>query len=226
MKLKRHLATTLGALLLLGTAATASADDNGRRIREQQRREARNLLGEEIPKDCQQTAKALEKEGWKTAPTVLPIARQVFEGQTYNALKDSEGYPLYVMGDARWTTDSYNSAKEAAIFSAKQQILTKISEDVIDVAITAVVNDRTLDGGTKKAIESYLRNSTQSISRSIRPVMVQEIYRENGKNFEVWVVMALSTDKVQDMVTGSVQQNIERDGLTLQQDLMALLWGE
>ena len=150
----------------------------------------------------------------------------MFEGQTYSALKDSEGYPLYVMGDARWTTDSYNSAKEAAIFSAKQQILTKISEDVIDAAITAVTTDRTLDGGTKKAIESYLRNSSQSISRSIRPIMVQEIYRENGKNFEVWVIMALSTDKVQDMVTGSVQQDIERDGLTLQQDLMSLLWGE
>lgn len=226
MKLKRYLTMVLAALLLAGNAATASADGNGRRIREQQRREARNLLDEEIPKDCRQTAKALEKEGWKTAPTALPVARQVFEGQTYSALKDSEGYPLYVMGDARWTTDSYNSAKEAAIFSAKQQILTKISEDVIDAAITAVTTDRTLDGGTKKAIESYLRNSSQSISRSIRPIMVQEIYRENGKNFEVWVVMALSTDKVQDMVTGSVQQDIERDGLTLQQDLMSLLWGE
>lgn len=89
-----------------------------------------------------------------------------------------------------------------------------------------MTTDRTLDGGTKKAIESYLRNSSQSISRSIRPIMVQEIYRENDKNFEVWVVMALSTDKVQDMVTGSVQQDIERDGLTLQQDLMSLLWGE
>lgn len=223
-------------ILLIAVALLASsivctyADDAAKekKEREKARKEvlkaSKKELNEKASKDARKEAKRLTKEGWKSAPGALPLEKQLDKSYMMQYQYDNEGFPMYLMAEGMSTGGNYDAAKMQALELAKQNLAGQIQTEITSIIENTVANNQGEQGDVASLTKSVMASKnliTQSIGRVI-PVV--ETYRVvNGNNREVLVRVAYSIDAAKKVARKAIQEDMEKRGDELHNQLDKLL---
>ena len=205
--------------MLMGLPSVASGQMTKEMRKERQ--ETKKLLNEKASKDAQKEAKKMEKEGWKTAPGALPMAKQLDRSYMMQYELDEDGFPKYIMAEAISVGGNYDAAKMQALELAKQNLAGQIQTEVAGMVESTVSNNQ-LDKGEAASITESVNASKSVISQSLgRIVPIVEVYKEDKKtrNRQVLVRIAYNQEMAKNAAKRAIKKDLEEKGNELHNKL-------
>jgi hypothetical protein len=142
-----------------------------------------------IEKEARKDAKRLTKEGWKVAPGVPSLERQLILSYTKQAEVDTQGVEKNIKGEAMSVGEFYDSAYTQATVLAKNDIAGKMETFVMGKLQTEVGNGQ-LSEQQAASMSEIVSNTKYTVAQHLGQVsMPVTIYRDldNG-NVQVRVM--------------------------------------
>ncbi len=220
--------TILGLITLMLVSVSmpiqAQTGREQRKERQEIAKSSKKELNEKATKTARKEAKRLAKDGWRTAPGALPLAKQLDRSYLMQFQYDADGFPMFIMAEAMSNGGNYDAAKMQALELAKQNLAGQIQTEVTALIENTVANEQ-MDQSDAASITRSVMASKNLISQSIgRIVPVVETYRAaNGNNREVLVRIAYSQDMAKAAAKRAVKQELETRGDSLHNKLDQLL---
>lgn len=143
----------------------------------------------QIEKDARKEAKRLSKEGWKVAPGVPSLERQLIASYTKQAEMDAQGLEKNIKGEAMSIGEFYDSAYTQATVLAKNDIAGKMETFVMGKLQSEVSNGQ-LSQQQAASVSETVSNTKYTVAQHLGQVsMPVTIYRDldNG-NIQVRVM--------------------------------------
>lgn len=193
-----------------------------------ERKETKKLtkseLNEKATKAARKEAKALQKEGWQSAPGALPIEKQLDKSYLMQMEYDDDMFPKYMMGEAMSIGSNYDAAKMQAIELAKQNLAGQIQTE-ITALIENTISNKQLEAEEAASVVQSVSASKNLISQSIgRTITIVEVYRTKpNKNKEVLVRLAYNSDMAKAAAKKAIREELEQKGEELQGKLDEIL---
>lgn len=211
--------------LLTGSVTSyAQLSDEQKKERKEMLKASKDQLNETASKVARKEAKKLEKEGWQTAPGVLPIEKQLDKSYLMQYEYDNDMYPKYIMGDAISIGGNYDAAKMQALELAKQNLAGQIQTEVTALIENTVANEQISEEDAASVTRSVMA-SKNLISQSIgRTLPVIELFRTlKNKNKEVMVRIAYNGEMAKKLAKDAIRKQLAEEGEEKQKKLDELL---
>lgn len=215
-------------ILLVITALTLSAMEVGAQSaqeRQEIKKQTKKELSEKASKEARNAAKQYKKEGWMVTPGSLPLEKQIDKSFMMQYEYDEDGFPKYIMSEAKSVAAAYDAGKMQAMELAKQALAGQIQTEVTALIENTVANDQ-LNIEQATSVVKSVQASKNLIQQSIgRVIPVVECYRESSgnKNTEVLVRVAYSMDMAKKAALRAARQDLEARGDSLHSQLNDLL---
>ena len=211
-------------MLCVVTSAQAQLTKEQLKQRKELKSQTKDELNEKASKYARQEAKTFKKQGWLVAPGALPLEKQLDRSYQMQNEFDEELFPMYLMGEGVSTAQSYDAAKMQAMEMARQQLAAQLQTEVTALIESNVSNNQ-LGAEEAATVSKTIMSAKSLISKSLgRTIPVVEVYRDkkNG-NKEVSVRVAYSSKTAKAVVKKAIQDDLEKEGKSLQNKLDELL---
>lgn len=211
-------------MLCVVTSAQAQLTKEQLKQRKELKSQTKDELNEKASKYARQEAKTLKKQGWLVSPGAPPMEKQLDRSYQMQNEFDEELFPMYLMGEGVSTAQSYDAAKMQAMEMARQQLAAQLQTEVTALIESNVSNNQ-LGAEEAATVSKTIMSAKSLISKSLgRTIPVVEVYRDkkNG-NKEVSVRVAYSSKTAKAVVKKAIQDDLEKEGKSLQNKLDELL---
>ncbi len=193
--------------------------------RQEIKKQTKKELSEKASKEARNAAKQFKKEGWMVTPGALPMEKQLDKSYLMQYEYDDDGYPKYIMAEAKSVASAYDAGKSQALELAKQGLATQIQTEMTSLIESTVANDQT-SGEVAASVVKSIQASKNLIQQNIgRVIPVVECYREDSKTkkTEVLVRVAYSMEMAKNAAMKAARQDLESQGDSLHSQLDNLL---
>ncbi len=145
-------------------------------------------------KSARKEAKKMKKDGYYVSPGSLPIDKQLENAWIKSLETDEQGYPKYIVATGNGVAETQSAAKLQANELAKFELAGTISTQVASLIEGNVANAQ---------LNAEEASSVTEVSGAIKNIIAQEIgrviplvetYRKIGKNVEVNIRIAYSSE--------------------------------
>ena len=208
----------------MGTSETKAVTTKEQQAtRKEQTKEAKKKLNEKVSKAAKKEAKRLEKEGWLPAPGTLSIEKQEDKVMLMRQEEDELVMPRYYFGIAQSIGGTFDAARMQAMTLAKRDLISQMETTMVGL----IESENSTTQLTQEEAASVVKTITASkeiVEQKLgRVIPVVEIYRKVGKNVEVQLVVAYSSEMVNTIIKDAIQKDIEKEGKDLQNKLDQLI---
>lgn len=223
----KNIIITIALALLTCSMASAQSTIDKMKQRQELQKMNKNLQETKIDKEARKQAKKDEKEGWKVAPGLLPLAQQYSRSSLMqNQFEDDLLTPKYVWGDASTEAQSYDAAKMQAIEMAQINLVSSIEKNITQIVDTKRGNQQTATGESSSIISSMSKSKTLISQRLGQTTTVVDAYRElpNG-HVQVRLMVFYSMDKAREMARDAIREQLRKDGQNISDDSLNKMLG-
>lgn len=206
----------MAATMLLAVSCGASRSVQG----SDPRAVAKNELNAKSTKSARDEAKALQKEGWTTAPGALPLEKQLDRSYMMQLEVDDNYQPRFIMSEAMSIGENYDGAKLQALELAKQNLAGQVESQIVAIVENEVSNSQLSAGEAATITETVSASKNLIIKRLGRTVPVVELYRVlKNQNKEVLVRIAYNADSAMQTTKTVVKEELAKRGDELHDQL-------
>lgn len=166
----------------------------------------------EVAKLAKKEAKALKKEGWKTAPGALPLQAQLEDAYCKQLDKNELGISKFFVGSAQPISEFYDAAKIQAQSLARFDIVSQIQTEMKGIIENSVGNKQ-LSADEAASINQMIMKSTEKIAGKLgrtSPLVECFLKLPNG-NTQVMIRIAYPTTQALEEAKGVVREQLEAE---------------
>ena len=221
--MKRLFLFAISALVMCSVASAQTAD--AVKERKQLAKMARTELNARAGREARKAARELKKAGWIVAPGQLPLEKQLDKAFVMRYEYDDNGYPKWLVGEAKAVGGAYDAARMQAIVNAKTELAGLITTEVAALTDTDVSNNQ-MTGDDAVSVNKAVQAGKSFIAQKIgRTLVITECYRQiSNKTVEVSVTVAYNYQMAMDMAKSVIRKSLEEEGKDLHNQLDNM-WG-
>ena len=187
--------------------------------------EAQNVSERKIEKDAKRQAKALVKEGWKTAPGLPSIELQQLRASQINNTFDDNFSQKYVYGSGQAVGPNYDAAKYQATELAKIDIAGKISSMIAGLAETNIANSQLEPGQAAALVKTVGAYKSIVATKLTNIISIIDMYRVDPSTNNTIVSAGLFYNKDEAIKAGvqAMREQLMKESQELGEELDRLL---
>lgn len=198
--------TTMFSLLLITMMTIAPlASSNA-----QSEKQLKKNISKSALKDARKEAKNLKKQGYNVNPGQLPMDKQLEKSWMMQYEVDDEGNKLYFIADGTSVGETQAAAKLQAYEVAKINLAGQI-ETTIAGLITTNLGNQQLSGDDAASVTQTMGQFKSKMNQRMgRTLTAFEAYKPLGKNTEVRVTIAYSSNEAKRIAKEILREDLKK----------------
>ncbi|HOI32258.1 MAG: hypothetical protein PHG67_01870 [Bacteroidales bacterium] len=183
---------------------------SGSALHAQSSKELKKEVKSKALKDARKEAKRMGKEGYKVNPGQLPMDKQLEKSWMMAYEIDDKGQKKYFMADGSSVGETQTAAKLQAYEVAKINLAGQIETEVAGLVTTNIGNQQ-LSSDEAASITQTMGQFKSKLNQHMgRTLTAFEAYKPVGKNTEVRVTIAYSTEEALKMAKNIIREDLKK----------------
>lgn len=198
----------MAAMVFALNPVSAQTDKEIAKEKKAQEKKIESDLYGKKEKEVKKQAKELEKDGWKSMG--LPIINQLDKQNKKLIEENEDGTPRWIATNVSATGNSFSSAQMKATNLAKVRIAGLCESSIASLVDEQMANNETAEGVID--VNKVVENSKIFVSQKLTNVVkTLEIYRQEGKVYEVQVGYAVDSKALGKIAEEAAQEELQKE---------------
>lgn len=220
----KHVSVILVLSLLMAACGSSKSSTDSMQANNERKEMLKKDLQKKALKQARKESKNYKKEGFLTFLGGLPLEKQIENAWIKSVDMDENGFPEYIVANARVVGRNVSAAKMQALHLAKVEIAGLMTSNIASLIESSVANNE-LSNSEAVALNKAVQASKELVTAELGRVMKEtEVYRDlSDQGVEVLVCLSYSSRLATEMVKKNIEKNLQEDAKDLHQKLDKLL---
>ncbi|MBG0782734.1 MAG: hypothetical protein H0S84_10735 [Bacteroidales bacterium] len=196
--------------LIMSVFLTLAILMSGSALIAQSSKELKKEVKSKALKDARKEAKRLDKEGYKVNPGQLPMDKQLEKSWMMAYEFDDKGQKKYFLADGTSVGETQSAAKLQAYEVAKINLAGQIETEIAGLVTTNLGNQQ-LSADEAASVTQTMGQFKSKLNQQMgRTLTAFEAYKPVGKNTEVRVTIAYSTEEAMKIAKNIIREDLKK----------------
>ncbi|MDA3942215.1 MAG: hypothetical protein PF694_01595 [Bacteroidetes bacterium] len=161
-------------------------------------------------KDARKEAKRLSKDGYNVNPGQLPMDKQLEKSWMMAYEFDDKGQKKYFIADGTSVGETQSAAKLQAYEVAKINLAGQIETEIAGLVTTNIGNQQLSSDEAASVTQTMGQFKSKLNQQMGRTLTIFEAYKPVGKNTEVRVTIAYSTEEALKIAKNIIREDLKK----------------